>query len=119
MDILLILAGLVAGSLSGLVGVGGGVILVPILVMLFGFSQKVAQGTTLAMLILPVGLLAAIAYYRAGYVNTKAVLWLAAGFAVGSFIFSHLAIRLPEHTLSRVFGVVLLAIAVRMIFFVK
>ena len=119
MEGLLIIAGLVAGGLSGLVGVGGGVILVPILVLLFGFSQKAAQGTTLAMLMLPVGVFATIYYYRAGYVNIKDALWLAAGFLVGSFAGSHLAVRLPEHTLGRVFGGLLMAISIKLLFFTK
>jgi uncharacterized membrane protein YfcA len=118
-DVLLILAGLVAGFLSGMVGVGGGVILVPILVLLFGFGQKEAQGTTLAMLMLPVGVLAAITYYKAGYVHIKAALWIAAGFIVGAYLGSHYAVRLPEHTVTRIFGGLLLAVGVKLFFFTK
>jgi len=119
LDVLLIAAGLAAGGLSGLVGVGGGVVLVPMLVLLFGFTQKSAQGTTLAMLTLPVGILAAFTYYRAGHVNLKASLWIATGFIVGSFLGSHWAVRLPDHTVSRIFGGVLLAVAVKLLFFTK
>ncbi len=118
-DVLLILAGIAAGALSGMVGVGGGVVLVPMLVVFFGLTQKVAQGTTLAMLALPVGVLAALTYYRAGYVNIKIALWLAAGFIVGAVVASHFAVKLPGQTLSRIFGVVLLAIAIKMICFSK
>jgi len=118
-DIFLILAGLAAGALSGLVGVGGGVILVPILVLLFGFSQKQAQGTTLAMLMLPVGALAAYTYYRGGFVDIKAALWMAAGFIVGAYTSSHLAVSWPQQTVSRVFGGLLLLVAIKLLFFTK
>ena len=119
MDVLLILAGLLAGGLSGLVGVGGGVVMVPILVLFFGFTEKVAQGTTLAMLVMPVGVLAALTYYRAHLVNLKAALWLAGGFLVGSVIGSQFAVRTSSAALSRVFGVVLMAVAIKLVFFTK
>ena len=115
----LILAGIVVGCLSGMVGVGGGIILVPILVLLFGFSQKEAQGTTLAMMMFPVAILAAFTYYKAGYVNMKAVAWIASGFLLGSFAGAHMAIRLPEHAGGRIFGGLLLAIGVKLLFFGK
>jgi uncharacterized membrane protein YfcA len=115
----LILAGIVAGALSGLVGVGGGVILVPILVLIFGFAQKEAQGTTLAMLALPVGILAALTYYKAGYINFKAVGWIAAGFLLGSFAGSHMAVQVSEHAVSKLFGGILLIIAIKFLFFTK
>ena len=79
-DVVLILIGLCAGALSGLVGVGGGIIIVPALVLILGFSQKHAQGTTLAMLAMPVGLLAAATYFKSGYVHLKASFFLAIGF---------------------------------------
>jgi uncharacterized membrane protein YfcA len=115
----LILAGIVAGALSGLVGVGGGVVLVPILVLLFGFAQKEAQGTTLAMLCIPVGILAALTYYKAGYINFKAVGWIAAGFLLGSFAGSHMAVKIEGHTISRIFGGILLIISIKFLFFAK
>jgi len=114
-DLVLIIIGVAAGVLSGLVGVGGGIVMVPALVLLLGFSQKHAQGTTLAMLVLPVGIFAALTYYRAGYVNLKAAGWLAIGFLVGAAISAHYAVKLPEHTMARVFGGVLLAIAAKLL----
>jgi uncharacterized membrane protein YfcA len=116
-DFLLILVGLLAGGLSGMVGVGGGIIIVPALVLLFGFGQKYAQGTTLAMLALPVGLLGAITYYRAGLVHFRASLWLAAGFIIGSVIAAHYAVKAPEHIMTRVFGGLLLAVALKLLVF--
>lgn len=66
-----ILLGLVAGILSGLIGIGGGIIIIPVLVFIFGFSQHMAQGTTLALLVPPIGILAALMYYKQGYVDVK------------------------------------------------
>lgn len=112
---LFIVVGLLAGGLSGLVGVGGGIVIVPALVLLFGFGQKYAQGTTLAMLALPVGVLGAVTYYRAGFVHFKASLFLALGFVIGSFLASRYAVKAPEHTTTRLFGGLLLAVALKML----
>lgn len=111
----LIAIGLTAGTLAGLVGIGGGIILVPALVLLLGFSQKSAQGTTLAMLMLPVGAFAVLTYLRAGYVNLRAAGLLAVGFVVGAAISALYAVKLPEATIARVFGTVLLLIAAKML----
>lgn len=116
-DLVLILIGAVAGALSGLVGIGGGIVIVPALVLLLGFTQKHAQGTTLAMLAVPVGIFAVVTYYRAGYVNIKAALWLGLGFLVGAGLSSLAAVRLPEHTMARVFGGILLLVAARLLVF--
>jgi uncharacterized membrane protein YfcA len=118
-DVLLIGIGALAGGLSGMVGVGGGIILVPALVLLLGFSQKTAQGTTLAMLVLPVGIFAVLTYLKAGYVNVRAAGMLAAGFLVGAAISAMYAVKLPDHTIARVFGAVLMAIAVKLLFFAR
>jgi uncharacterized membrane protein YfcA len=114
-DVLLIVIGLVAGALSGLVGFGGGIVIVPALVLLLGFSQKHAQGTTLAMLSMPVGLLAAGAYFKAGFVEIKASLLLALGFVFGALLGAHYAIKLPEHVVVRIFGGLMLAIAAKLL----
>lgn len=114
-DIALIAIGIVAGALSGLVGIGGGVILVPALVLLLGFSQKSAQGTTLAMLALPVGIFAVLAYFRQGYVHVRATGFLALGFLLGAALSALYAVRVPEHTLVRIFGGVLLVLAAKML----
>jgi uncharacterized membrane protein YfcA len=114
-DSALIMLGALSGVLSGLVGVGGGIVMVPALVLMLGFGQKEAQGTTLAMLVLPVGIFAVLTYFRAGYVNVRAAGWLAAGFAVGATISALYAIKLPAHTIARVFGAVLLAVAAKLL----
>ena len=113
---LYLLLGLIAGALSGLIGIGGGVIIVPVLVFLFGFSQHEAQGTTLALLVPPIGILAAWTYYKQGYVhlNTAAIICL--GFFLGSFLGAKFATSLPNVLLERIFGVAMLLIALKMIF---
>ena len=110
-----ILLGLIAGLLAGLVGVGGGIIIVPALVYLFHFSQKTAQGTTLALLVPPIGILAAYAYYKAGSVDIKAAAIIIAGFVIGSFISAHYASHFNDVDLARIFGVFLLVVAIKMI----
>lgn len=111
----LLLTGIVAGVMSGLVGIGGGVIIVPIFVFFFGFSQHLAQGTTLAVLIPPVGLLAAFAYYRAGQVNLPAAMIVAAGFVVGGYLGARYAVSVSNLVLQRIFGAAMLVIALRML----
>ena len=91
--LILILIGLVAGYISGLIGIGGGVFIVPALVMLLGYSQKAAQGTSLGILLLPVGILAVYKYYQHGYVNPSSVLVMAGAFLVGSLLGSQLAMN--------------------------
>ena len=109
--------GLAAGVLSGILGLGGGVLIVPALVLGFGFSQHLAQGTTLALLVPPIGLLAAWTYYRHGHVNLAAAAWICLGFLLGGLLGARIAVALPALLLRRVFGVFLLLISVRMIFF--
>jgi uncharacterized protein len=110
-----ILLGVIAGGMAGLVGVGGGILIVPALVYLFHFTQKTAQGTTLALLVPPIGLLAAYTYYRAGHVNLKASLFIIIGFVLGSYLSSRYATNLNGAQLTRYFGVFLLLIAIKMI----
>jgi uncharacterized membrane protein YfcA len=110
-----LLLGLVAGSLSGLIGIGGGVIIVPALVFLFGLSQHQAQGTTLALLVPPIGLLAALTYYKQGYVDLKIAAFVCVGFFLGGLLGAKLAIGLSNVILEKVFGVALLLIALKMI----
>mgnify|MGYP001392113984 CR=1 FL=1 len=114
--LLYVLLGLVAGVLSGLIGVGGGVIIVPALVLLFGLSQHEAQGTTLALLVPPIGVLAAWTYYKQGYVNIQIAGFICLGFLVGSLFGARFATRMTNVTLERIFGVALLLIAVKMLF---
>jgi uncharacterized membrane protein YfcA len=112
---LYIALGLGTGVLSGFVGIGGGIIIIPALVLLFGLTQAQAQGTTIALLVLPIGLLAAWNYYSAGLVNFKIVAFVAIGFFVGGFIGSKFAVQIPTQVLQKVFGTVLLIVGVYMI----
>jgi uncharacterized membrane protein YfcA len=109
-----IVLGIVAGIFSGLIGVGGGVVIVPALVFLFGFSEHKAQGTTLALLVPPVGLLAAWAYYRHGYVDLKAAAMIAAGFLLGGLGGAQIATRVSNATLEKIFGAALVLIGLKM-----
>jgi uncharacterized membrane protein YfcA len=107
--------GLFAGIISGLIGIGGGIVIVPTLVFLFHFSQHRAQGTTLALLVPPIGILAAWAYYRQGYVDLKVAALICAGFVIGGLLGARVAISLSNAMLEKVFGVALLLIALKMI----
>lgn len=111
-----VLLGLVVGILSGMVGVGGGIILVPVLVYVYGYSQHMAQGTSTAMLLPPIGILAAYTYYKHGYVNIPAAALLCLGFVLGGYFGARLAVAVPDLSLKRGFGVVMLLISMRMIF---
>jgi uncharacterized membrane protein YfcA len=108
--------GLLAGLLSGLIGIGGGTIVVPILVIFFGLSQKMAQGTTLALLVPPIGILAAWTYYKQGYVDFSIAALICVGFIFGGLIGAKFATNLSNQTLERIFGIALLIIAIKMIF---
>jgi hypothetical protein len=107
--------GLLAGVFSGLIGIGGATVVIPVLVYFFKFSQHQAQGTTLAMMVPPIGFLAAYAYYKAGYVDIKVAAVLAAGFLVGGFLGARLATGVPDYVLKKLFGVFLLVVSLRMI----
>ena len=115
----LLAIGLLAGLLSSTVGIGGGVVIVPALVLLFAVSQKMAQGTSLVMLLPPIGILAVINYYKAGYVDFKIAGILCVAFIVGSYFGSKLALSLPDIALKRIFGIFLLLLAVKYLFFGK
>jgi uncharacterized protein len=115
----LLFLGLFAGVLSSMVGIGGGIIIVPALVMIFAISQKMAQGTSLAMLLPPIGLFAVINYYKAGYIDFKIAGILIVAFFAGSYFGSKVAIGMEESTLKRIFGGFLLVLAVKYLFFTK
>lgn len=106
----LLLIGLLAGILSGMVGIGGGIIMVPLLLLL-GLSQHQAQGTSLAVLSVPVTLLAAINYYKSGYVDWKNAAIIAVFFVIGGYIGSKFAIQIDQKIVKKIFGVVLLLVA--------
>jgi uncharacterized membrane protein YfcA len=116
-DILLVSIGLVAGTLGGLMGIGGGIIMIPALIYLAGFTQLQAQGTTLAAMIPPIGLLAAWVYYRQGAVNIPAAVLICCGFFVGGFIGAKIAGSLSPDLLRKIFGSALLLIALHLLFF--
>ncbi|MCE5223962.1 sulfite exporter TauE/SafE family protein [bacterium] len=112
----IILLGLTAGIFSGLLGIGGGIILVPALIYIFKFSQTQAQGTTLAMMIPPIGLLAVMEYYKQGQINWKAAAFLCAGFFFGGLIGAKICLLLPKGLLQKIFGMVLLLVGAKMFF---
>lgn len=111
-----ILVGLLVGAMSGMIGIGGAVFIVPILVYLFGWSQHMAQGTALAMLVPPIGILGAWQYYKAGNTDIKVAAIMCVGFFIGSYFGGMFANQVPGETLRKIFGVVLLFVALRMIF---
>ena len=113
--LILIVIGLAAGGLSGLVGVGGGIIMVPFLVLFLGFSQQQAQGTSLAVLVVPVTALAVFNYYQAGFINWKYAMVIALFFVIGGYFSSKFAVGLDQKTLKRIFSIVLLVIAGKML----
>jgi len=115
----LIFIGLAAGMLSGMFGVGGGVIIVPALMYFMAMSQHQAQGTSLALMLLPIGFLAVWNYWKAGAVDWKAGLIVAATFVIGGYFGSKISISLSEVRLKQLFGILLAAIALKMIFFSK
>lgn len=112
----LLAVGVAAGILSGFVGVGGGIIMVPALVWLLSYSQHQAQGTSLAVLMLPVVFLAARNYYKAGQIDVQTVAIIAVAFLVGGYFGSKWALALPSDTVRKVFGVVMLLASFKMIF---
>jgi uncharacterized protein len=105
--------------LSGMVGIGGGLIIVPALVYFLGMSQHTAQGTSLGLILLPVGILAVLSYYKQGHVDIKIVGLLAIGFIAGSYFGSKISLSLPQETVKKIFAVMMILIAVKMIFFDK
>jgi uncharacterized membrane protein YfcA len=116
---ILIIIGLAAGVLSGMFGVGGGIIIVPALVFLLGMTQHAAQGTSIGLMLLPIGLLAAWNYYKSGNLNIGYGLVIALSFVIGGYFGSKFSLGVSELVLKRSFGVLMLLIAIRMIFFTK
>jgi uncharacterized protein len=116
---IIIIIGLAAGMMGGLIGIGGGMIIVPALVYFMSYSQHQAQGTSLGLLVLPVAILGAINYYKKGYVDPKVVGLLALGFVIGSYFGSKFALGLPQATLKKVFAIFLLILSLKMLFLDK
>ena len=113
--LLLLLIGLAAGILSGLVGVGGGIIVVPALVFALGFTQQQAQGTSLGLLLLPIGIFAVINYYKQGYIDIRVVVIMSIAFIIGAYLGSKFALTLPEKTVKRIFAIVLFWAGIKML----
>lgn len=114
--LILALIGLLAGTMGGMVGIGGGLIIVPAMVYFMGADQKTAQGTSIAIMLPPIGLFAAMNYYKAGYINIKYAAIIAVTFLLGGYLGSKLAIALPEGIVKKVFAGFLIITAVKMIF---
>jgi len=113
---LLVMIGLVAGIFSGMVGLGGGIIIIPALIYLLGVDQHTAQGTSLALMLPPIGLLAAFNYYKSGAINLTYALIIATAFFIGGYFGSKVALSLPENTVRRVFAIFIIVVGIRMLF---
>ncbi len=114
--VILICIGLFAGIVGGTMGVGGGIVIVPALIFIFGLSQHQAQGTSLAVLLFPIGILAVIKYAKNDYVNFKFAIILIIAFVLGSYLGSVIAINLSEKILQKIFGIFMLVVSLKMIF---
>ena len=112
--LLLVIIGLTAGILSGLVGVGGGIIVVPALVFFLGFTQPQAQGTSLGLLLLPVGILAVLNYYKQGHIDMRVIGIMAIAFVIGGWLGSKWALSLPEDVVKKIFAIILFYSAIKM-----
>ena len=112
--LLLVIIGLAAGVLSGLVGVGGGIIVVPALVFFLSFSQQQAQGTSLGLLLLPVGILAVLNYYKQGHIDFRVIGIMAVAFIIGGWLGSKWALSLPDVTVKRIFAIILFYSGIKM-----
>ena len=111
----LIIIGIVAGCISGLTGVGGGIIMIPLLVLFFRFSQFQAQGTAIAAMLPPIGIMAAFNYYNEGYINWKYAVIISCSFILGAFLGSKLAVNMNQKIIRVVFGTFLLIMGIKMI----
>jgi uncharacterized membrane protein YfcA len=115
MILILIVIGIITGVMAGMLGIGGAIIMIPALVFLLGISQQTAQGTSLAVMLPPIGIIAAYNYYKAGQVNIRFAIVLAVFFLVGSYFGSKLALTIPQNVLKKIFGVLLLLVAAKML----
>jgi hypothetical protein len=115
--LILLAIGLFSGILGGMVGIGGGIIIVPALIYFLGFSQLNAQGTSLALIMFPVGVLGVVNYYKQGHVDFNIVFILAAGFVIGSFLGSKFALNIPQVFVKKFFAMLMIVIAIKMLFF--
>jgi len=111
----LVILGLTAGVLSGLLGIGGAIIVIPALVFVFGFTQHRAEGTTLAMMVPPIGILALMPYWKRGHVDVRAAGLICVGFLIGGLIGGQISTALSAAALQKIFAVLLIAVAVRLL----
>ena len=114
--LILLVIGIITGVMAGMLGIGGGLVVIPALVMVMGMSQQAAQGTSLAMMLPPIGILAAYNYYKAGQVNIWYAVIIALAFLAGGYFGSKIALALPENMMKKIFGILLLLVALRIIF---
>jgi len=112
----LIAIGLMTGIFGGIFGVGGAIIMIPALVFFLGVDQHTAQGTSLAVMLPPIGLFAAYNYYKAGQVNIWYAIIIAVTFMIGGYFGSKIALNLPENLMKKIFGVLLIIMALKLIF---
>ena len=117
--LILLAIGLFSGMLGGMVGIGGGIVIVPALIYFLGFSQLNAQGTSLALIMFPVGVLGVINYYKQGHIDFNIVFILAVGFVIGSFLGSKFAMNIPQAFVKKSFAMLMIVIAMKMLFFDK
>lgn len=117
--IILLLIGLAAGMLSGMIGIGGGIIIVPALVYFLRFSQHEAQGTSLGLLLMPVGILAVMNYYKKGYLDIKVVAIMCVAFIAGAYFGSKVSLSVPDDKIKKFFAIALLLVAFKMLFLDK
>jgi uncharacterized membrane protein YfcA len=113
--LIVIVIGVITGVTAGMLGIGGAIIMIPALVFFLGFSQQMAQGTSLAVMLPPIGIIATYNYWKAGQVDWKIALILAITFIIGSYFGSKLALTIPQPALKKIFGVLLLLVAARML----
>ncbi len=115
--VLLVITGILAGFIAGGFGVGGGIVIVPALVFILKMSQHEAQGTSLAVLSVPLGfIMAASNYHKKGYINYKVAIVLVITFFIGSYLGSLASVNLPAKTLKKAFGVLMLVAGIKMVF---
>lgn len=112
----LVVIGLVTGILSGILGIGGGIVMIPAMVYFLGFSQQQAAGTSLAIMLPPISIFAVINYYKAGFIDIKVSLIMIVAFMVGSYFSSKIAVIMPENIIKKAFAILLAFVAVKMFF---
>lgn len=109
--------GLLAGFLSGMVGIGGGIVIVPVLVYFLHYTQQLAQGTTLFMFMFPIGILGVMQYYKSGNVDWRTAMIIALPFVLGSFLGSITALKIDQSLLKKIFGAIIVILGLKMVFF--